>query len=218
MAGGIVTCMDVTPLRMYEEQIADQLVKLGDYSLELEQNRADLAEANRRLEALATTDPLTGLLNRRAFQDALSREIKRATRQGTPLSLAILDVDSFKQYNDDFGHVPGDEALKSIGLILRGQARETDTVARYGGEEFIALLPGADAEGSIIASERFRFAIDGYNWPKRHITASFGVATFSPEMSATDLINVADEALYLSKSNGKNRVTHGNPDRVPKAA
>lgn len=216
--GGAVTCHDVTPMRAYEAQIADQLVKLGDYSLELEQNRAELAEANRRLEALATTDSLTGLLNRRAFQDALQREIKRTARDHTPLSLAILDVDGFKQYNDDYGHLAGDEVLRHMGAILLGQARETDTVARFGGEEFIAIMPGAPAEGAIVAAERFRTAVENFAWPLRVITASFGIATLEIGMSQTDLINVADEALYLSKATGKNRVTHGNPGQQSLAA
>jgi len=203
--------MDVTSLRSFEAQIADQLVKLGDYSLEIEQSRAELAEANRRLESLATTDPLTGLLNRRAFQEALQREMKRTTRDLTPLSIALLDVDSFKQYNDDFGHLAGDEILRQVGLILIGEARETDTVARFGGEEFIAIMPGAAQDGALIAAERYRYSIENFAWPERKMTASFGLATLEIGMSQTEFINVADEALYRSKSAGKNRVTHGNP-------
>lgn len=218
VVGGVVTCLDVTALRNYEAQIADQLVKLGDYSIEIEQSRAELGEANNRLQALATTDSLTGLMNRRAFQDTLQKEIKRASRQGTPLSLTILDVDAFKQYNDDYGHLAGDEVLRHMGALLRYQARETDTVARFGGEEFVAIMPGAPIDGSLIAAERFRSSVETHAWPRRSITASFGVSTFVSGMSATDLINSADEALYVSKSAGKNRVTHGNPEPLSLAA
>lgn len=216
--GGVFSCVDVTAQRRYEEQVADQLVKLGDYSLEIEQSRAELAHANRKLQELATTDGLTGIMNRRAFQDTLHKEVKRATRQGTALSIILLDVDHFKQFNDRYGHQAGDEALTQIGAILKNQARETDSVARYGGEEFVAILPGAPVDGSVIATERFRKAIERGPWVQRDVTASFGIATYAVGMSPDELIAIADAALYSAKDAGRNRVVHGNPGELAAAA
>jgi diguanylate cyclase (GGDEF)-like protein len=209
--GGLLTLTDVTPIRHYESQIAEQLLVLNEYSVEIEQSRCELEQANLRLQELATTDDLTGLLNRRAFQEALHREIKRANRDGCSLSLAILDIDEFKEFNDSFGHPAGDDVLRATGAILLAQARETDTVARYGGEEFVAIMPGAPERGALVACERFRRSIERYDWPQRKITASFGVATFCAGMTWTEFLSRADAALYRSKVEGRNRVTHGNP-------
>ena len=184
----------------------------------LEAKQAALEEANLRLDALATTDGLTGVKNRRAFEEKLAEEITRSTRYGPPLSLLLLDVDKFKQYNDSFGHIAGDQILKTVAHLLREHARSTDFVARYGGEEFVLVLPNTGAEGAIILAERLRTIIEAAPWPQRAVTASFGAATFgaatfgaaslSGDSTPTALIEAADRALYASKEGGRNRVTH----------
>ncbi len=175
----------------------------------LEAKQAALEAANERLDALATIDGLTGVKNRRAFGEKLTEEISRSVRYKTPLSLLLLDVDKFKQYNDTFGHLGGDEVLKTVARLLREQARANDFVARYGGEEFTLLLPNTDAEGAVVMAERARAAIAAAPWPERAVTASFGAATLSSETnSEAELIGAADRALYASKERGRNRVTH----------
>jgi len=184
----------------------------------LEIKQAALEEANLRLDALATTDGLTGVKNRRAFGEKLAEEITRSTRYGPPLSLLLLDVDKFKQYNDTFGHPAGDEVLKTVARLLLEQARATDFVARYGGEEFTLVLPDTGAEGAVVMAERLRAVLEAAPWAQRAVTASFGAATLSREINTdTALIGAADRALYDSKENGRNRVTHaqGLSNRVP---
>ena len=184
----------------------------------LEIKQAALEEANLRLDALATTDGLTGVKNRRAFGEKLAEEITRSTRYGPPLSLLLLDVDKFKQYNDTFGHPAGDEVLKTVARLLLEQARATDFVARYGGEEFTLVLPDTGVEGAVVMAERLRAVLEAAPWAQRAVTASFGAATLSREINTdTALIGAADRALYDSKENGRNRVTHaqGLSNRVP---
>lgn len=198
----LASLRDITKRKQYEQQIQEQQEKL----------RA----ANARLEALATCDSLTGLKNHRAFVDRLTEEFNRAARYGTTLSLILLDVDSFKKYNDTYGHPDGDEVLKMVARLLEEQARDADLVARNGGEEFAIILPSTNEEESHIAAERFRHAIEAAPWPQRAITASFGIATIAPNSTdtrvlmaqANQLISDTDKALYQSKAQGRNRVTH----------
>lgn len=209
VTGGILCLVDMTAQKLYEQQIEEQLLRLNEYSIEIEQSRWELEEANNRLAALAATDGLTGLLNHRAFQDALAKEVLRAQREGTSLSLVLMDVDKFKQYNDTFGHPAGDQVLKKVASSLLSMSRGSDTVARYGGEEFVAILPGADSDGALILANRMRAAIEESPWDLRAVTASFGVATL--DLSLCDpatLIAAADKALYASKAAGRNCVTH----------
>ncbi|MCW3062752.1 MAG: hypothetical protein JWQ02_4573 [Capsulimonas sp.] len=187
------------------EQQNDELIRVR---ADLEYEKASLAEANIHLNALAITDGLTGLTNHRGFQDELEREWTRAMRYGHPLSLLLLDVDHFKQYNDTFGHPQGDKVLKTISNLLMDNCRDTDTPARYGGEEFVVIVPQTDEEGIAIIAERFRDAIASTPWDLRQVTASIGVVTYRDGIeNCRDLIEYADQALYLSKTNGRNRVT-----------
>lgn len=176
--------------------------------MEAAELNVQLESLNHKLESLATTDGLTGLTNHRAFRERLESEIEAAQKKGHPLSLVLLDVDHFKQFNDTFGHQAGDVILKEVATPLLGAARSTDHVARYGGEEFVVILPRTDTKDSTAAAERLRSAIDGREWPYRHVTASLGIATFNPDMSANEFIEFADQALYASKRAGRNRVTH----------
>lgn len=168
-----------------------------------------LARQNARLAELASTDELTGVKNRRRFREDLDLLFSQADRQGSPLSLILLDIDHFKQYNDAFGHPAGDRVLQQVGATLRSALRGHDVVARYGGEEFVVLLPGTDADAANDVAERLRTAIADQEWPHRPVTASFGVATSGPGTSdAAALVEHADRALYLSKEAGRNRASH----------
>jgi diguanylate cyclase (GGDEF)-like protein/PAS domain S-box-containing protein/putative nucleotidyltransferase with HDIG domain len=178
---------------------------------ERKETEQQLKDANSRLQALATTDGMTGLKNHRTFQEQIKNEYNRSVRYEAPLSLILLDVDRFKQFNDTFGHPAGDAVLKKVAEVLTEMARATDVVARYGGEEFVIVLPETDAEQAQAAAERFRSAIAAVPWQKRPVTASFGVATRRDGVLDTDkLIAQADAALYRSKQCGRNCVTHAD--------
>jgi len=192
---------------------ADTVVKAAVEAIkraqDLETTRAD----NRRLAELATTDPLTRLLNRRALVERLSREVDRAKRYESQLSLLLLDVDHFKSINDSCGHLVGDGVLRQIGSLIEASVRTVDIAARYGGEEFVILLPETSQEGGVIFAERLRESVEHYPFDAAgdeplHLTASIGVATFpSPRVDSTeDLFARADEALYRAKSSGRNQV------------
>jgi diguanylate cyclase (GGDEF)-like protein len=169
----------------------------------------DLQRKNVVLREMATTDELTGLKNRRSFFEALELHFSLAGRQRSPLSLVLLDVDNFKGYNDLFGHPAGDNVLRGIADVLRSTTRAHDTVARHGGEEFTVLLPMTGPVVARAMAERLRKAIERRDWPHRHVTASFGVATMTLKTrKGLELVDQADSALYASKRHGRNRVTH----------
>lgn len=181
-------------------------------------SQAEMEAANRKLELLATIDPLTEAKNRRAWNEKLAEEWSRATRYGTPLSLVLLDVDKFKLYNDSFGHQAGDGVLRMVAQTAQNAIRVTDFLARYGGEEFALVLPNTDAEGALVLAERLRSAIEGAPWQERPVTASFGIATLDGDMkSSDDLTRAADEALYGAKERGRNRVVHAREMTVVEA-
>ncbi len=171
-----------------------------------------LAEARRLLETLATTDPLTGLYNRRQIITRFEEECERIQRGGTGLSCIMLDVDHFKQVNDTYGHQQGDEVLKMIARQTRASLRAYDVVGRYGGEEFIALLPETDLDTARTVAERIRLAIQatvvlraaaGQPHPT---TVSMGLTLWRAGDTVDALIQRADEALYRAKANGRNRI------------
>ena len=175
-----------------------------------------LARQNERLAELAVTDGLTGLRNRRAFIEQLMVQIELAVRHARSLSMLILDVDHFKVYNDEYGHLAGDDILRQVSRILGEVARRSDFVARIGGEEFGIILPETDRVGATALGERFRVAIEESTWPNRVITASVGATTVDfahpvPRPHApgvSQILTEADRALYHSKQAGRNRVTH----------
>ena len=202
-AGIIGVCLDVTRRMRAEERVSDHAVVLEFQELQ----KNELEKANAELASLATTDGLTGLKNHRAFQERLAEEASRAARYGTSLSLVLLDVDRFKQYNDTYGHPAGDAVLMAVAHTLQREARDTDLVARYGGEEFVLILPQTDLEGASAFAERLRSTVESRSWPVRAVTASFGVAALRLEEGGSELITRADEALYQSKAAGRNRVT-----------
>lgn len=179
------------------------------------QERTDeLEKANVKLQELSTTDGLTGLKNRRHFDEVFRLECKRAVKELKPLSVIILDIDHFKRFNDQYGHLIGDDCLITVANAIRGQIhRDNDVVARYGGEEFVLVLPGTESTGAMHVADTIRlavmaikFRVDGVDVP---VTISLGVATGHPdnEDEAAQLLEFADTALYISKKSGRNCAT-----------
>lgn len=171
---------------------------------------ADLFE---EVKAQAVTDSLTGLYNRRYFEEYLKKEVTRALRQKHPFSIIGLDLDHLKEINDKFGHAYGDLAIKTIAEVLKKNARSIDTAARMGGEEFNVILPGVDSNGAMIAAERIRKTLEEQKLDTvGKITASIGVATFLEHSdNIEDIIELTDQAMYQSKRDGRNRVTLAKP-------
>ncbi|MEO8194544.1 MAG: sensor domain-containing diguanylate cyclase [Gemmatimonadales bacterium] len=193
-------------------QFAETVVNSGVAAIKrahaIETTRAD----NHRLAALAQTDPLTQLLNRRALTVRLLTEMERVRRYNAPLTILLLDLDHFKLVNDTYGHLAGDDVLVSVATLLRRAVRNVDTVARYGGEEFVIVLPETGKQGATALAERIRdrLSLQGVMVAGQEIrvTASIGVATFpSPGLVAVeDLFRAADAALYRAKGSGRNVV------------
>lgn len=178
--------------------------------IELAITIADLFE---KVKEQAVTDGLTGLYNRRYFEEYLKKEVTRAKRINQPFSIIGIDLDFLKKINDEYGHAFGDLAIKSIAEVLMANARSIDTAARMGGEEFNVILPGVTSEGAMIAAERIRKAIESKELDTiGHVTASIGVATFLEHSgNIDDVLELTDQAMYLSKRNGRNQVTLAKP-------
>ena len=182
---------------------------------QLQLEKQKLAEAYKELERLASVDGLTDIPNRRHFDLIFSKEWSRAMRETESLSLLMIDIDCFKQYNDSYGHLAGDECLKLVAFSLHQQLqRPTDLAARYGGEEFVILLPGTHARGAIKVAERMRKEILALQLPHENstaddlVTVSIGAATVSPMLKhkPAELLHSADNALYEAKRSGRNQV------------
>ena len=168
---------------------------------------------HQQTRALSITDALTGLYNRRHFNERYAAEYMRAARYGRPLAVLLVDIDHFKKFNDEHGHLVGDKVLKLTAKVLHESIRKADLLARYGGEEFVLVLPEIDKEHALQVAEKLRRAIEQTHFPKEesqpfgHLTASFGLAAFPEDASEeTALLKLADEALYRAKANGRNRV------------
>ncbi len=167
----------------------------------------------RRLEEAAATDPLTGALNRQAFDVVFNLALREAQRNDQPLSAILIDIDLFKQVNDTHGHLAGDRVLRSVADIVRQQLRDADVVARWGGEEFLVLLKDCPLTGAVAVADKLRAAVAGHEFgplgaggPAQRLTISLGVGTRLAGDTAETLFSRADRALYLAKRNGRNRV------------
>ncbi len=195
--------------RRYEQDLASNRDRLAELVAE---QTAELRAANRRLEEASRVDPLTGLANRRHFDEIKDIEFRRAQRSGQPLTVLMCDVDHFKRYNDGHGHAEGDACLATVARLLRDNfARAGEVVSRIGGEEFVVLLPGADAARARAAAERLRRRLAAEAIPhggsptSPHVTVSIGLASFDPAtMDRFDqLLHQADQALYRAKAQGR---------------
>lgn len=187
-----------------------------EYEIEYILNIASLAGIainNARLYEMATTDMMTKLKIHHYFQTSLIEEINRSIKYDRPLSLIMADIDYFKKFNDNYGHVAGDEVLKNVAALFKENIRLIDIGARYGGEEFAVILPKTDINEAIIVAERIRSAIESsslrFNEEVLNVTVSVGIAQFDPMIDTTkqSLIERADRALYISKEEGRNRVS-----------
>jgi two-component system chemotaxis family response regulator WspR len=184
----------------------------------LEESRAQLAEANRTLQKLSSLDGLTGIANRRSFDETLKKEWNRAMRTEKNIGLIMLDIDFFKLYNDHYGHQGGDDCLKKVAKGLDSAIhRETDFLARYGGEEFSAVLPDTDLKGAVKVAEEMRQAVIALRLEHAKskvsdiVSISIGVSAITPLMGTEPeiLIAAADQALYKAKEDGRDRVKTG---------
>lgn len=184
------------------EELAETQRQLLRANRELKRNEATIQE-------LMLTDSLTGVGNRRRLDEALAIEVERGRRYGNTLCLLIMDLDHFKEVNDRYGHAVGDEVLKRFAALLRDHCRQSDLVARFGGEEFVLLLPDVHLESAVACAERIRQRLASQPLAPQvgRVTASFGVAMLSSNEEGGDLLRRADQALYRSKKEGRNRVT-----------
>jgi diguanylate cyclase (GGDEF)-like protein len=178
--------------------------------------------ADREAHKLATTDPLTGVYNRRTFQELSARQLSRCRRERIPVALLILDLDHFKSVNDTYGHLAGDDVLKAFSQLVSGCLRKEDLLARYGGEEFVILLPGTPEHAAVALAERVRDLVAATPLPAAgrllRLGVSVGVAAEAGEavLSIGAMLARADQALYTAKAQGRNRVTVlERPRRVP---
>jgi diguanylate cyclase (GGDEF)-like protein len=168
-----------------------------------------LRQGRAELERLSQTDGLTELPNRRQLMETIEREIRRAQRTERPFTLLMIDVDQFKDYNDTFGHLAGDEVLKRLAGVLIGAVRTTDYTGRFGGEEFTVLLPETPLEGAVEVAERIcaRMAEQEFGQERPNVTVSIGMGECPTDGASVDtIIECADAALYFAKETGRNRV------------
>ena len=181
---------------------------------DLKKTNEELKLVNDALKELALKDGLTGLHNHRSFQETLKHEMERARRYSHPLSIILIDIDHFKQYNDTFGHPEGDALLKEFGQLLSSHMRSADFVARYGGEEFVILLPEVDKGEGHQAADKIRRCIEEHPFPNRKTTVSMGLATYPEDGDdGAHLVKEADTALYEAKHNGRNMVCLANGEK-----
>ncbi len=198
IVGAISANLDITDRVLAEQQIEWQMQ-------EIQSQKEKLEAANSKLEKLAETDGLTGLINHRKMYELLDQACQD---EGRGLSAILMDVDSFKSFNDTYGHLAGDQVLRLVGRIATDTVGSRGIPARYGGEEFAVLLFDTPAEEAVVIADEVRAALEGYNWDLRSITVSVGVSTRINGTAGADLLRQCDTALYMAKGTGKNRVVH----------
>lgn len=210
LEGRVIVARDITERKALENQLKEVNTSLQTQLNENEKLRAKLQEQ-------AIRDPLTGAFNRRYFSEALDQESARSVRENSPFSILILDVDHFKQFNDTYGHKCGDIVLQTLATFLNENTRQGDIVCRYGGEEFVILMTDVAAEDAYKRAEIFRKQFEGtivqYEGRKLKCTFSAGIASYPVHASTGEsLLTHADQALYFSKANGRNRVSVYSPE------
>jgi len=202
----------INPLRLQLQITAMERIYMTREKLK--QAQESLLEANKTLLHMSMFDQLTGLANRRNFDETLEREFKLAKREKNPLSIVMCDIDFFKIYNDSYGHQKGDECLETVSKVLAEVcSRPTDLACRYGGEEFIFILPNTDLNGSTIFAEKVRAGVEALKIDHAgskvndYVTLSLGVATYQGQFKTdSDITKAADDALYRAKESGRNKV------------
>lgn len=215
---GALCLFDAEPLA-FDARALDALVEIGHrlaLEIDLSRERADIQERFTALSRLALTDPVTGLANRRGGEEALAREVARARRTGSPLSLVLFDIDRFKNINDQAGHAVGDRVLRGISEILSSSQRGSDLAMRWGGEEFLVLLPDVGLTGARIFAERVRENVQNLDIPDAgRITVSAGVSELSGDEEPAAALARADANLYRAKAGGRNRVEADQAQPIP---
>ena len=191
----------------YREQARAQAAVIA----ELEAAKADLQRLHEELVQLSRTDPLTGIANRRYMGERLADLAQATARYGTPLALAVFDVDRFKEINDRYGHEAGDRVLVALAGLVTAQARSTDVAARLGGDEFVIVMPGVSGAEAAAACHRLRETVHGFDWcgvtPGLAVTITVGVADGTGEADPDEILRRADAALYRGKRAGRDTVT-----------
>jgi diguanylate cyclase (GGDEF)-like protein len=207
---GMMLELDVAGARQKEEAQRLRTEELSRANEELQELQMELQLRNRELQRISQEDALTGLHNRRYLDAHLAHEVARSQRYGRPLSVAICDIDRFKEINDALSHGVSDEVLRVMGDLLRSSCREEDAVARYGGEEFVMMLPETGIEGARTLAERLRARVEAHSWegihPNLRVTVSIGLAELAEEQDAPALVAAAAERLFEAKRAGRNRV------------
>ncbi len=197
------------------KRLNNTLRQVWQLTFEKEDLVIEVTKAHDQQAKLAYTDGLTGISNRRRFDEVLEKEYARLPRSESPLSMLLLDVDHFKAFNDTYGHVAGDECLKRIAKLVENKLnRSSDLAARYGGEEFAGILPDTDSAGAVQLAELIRSEVESLQIPHKtssttdHVTVSLGVVTLACLgcRTSTDMITIADQCLYRAKTEGRNRV------------
>lgn len=194
-----------------QRQLAEQLAQLQQQLVSLQAQNQRLSQELQHARTLSLTDELTGLPNRRGLLRRIEEEVGRITRHPSPLTLAILDIDHFKQVNDEYGHTVGDQVLKAYADHLQAVFRRHDCIARFGGEEFVLLLPSTNVDGALKALAKIRERTTGHVVQTQSKvvplpTFSAGVASYRLQESIADFLHRADQALYRAKQNGRNRI------------
>lgn len=196
-----------------DELVLQRTRDLEKSNAKIEQQKLELEETNRALKKLTLKDPLTGIWNRRKYDQTIEMEWSRCLRYKRPIALILLDIDYFKEFNDSYGHMAGDECLIEIGKMLDNSlSRSSDMVARYGGEEFIVLLPESGIDEAIKVADMLRLKVESMNIPHKKslvsnsVTVSIGVTSMVPDINSSyeDLFKAADRALYKAKNSGRN--------------
>ncbi len=209
---GVINISDKIGGEVFSEEDMHLLFSFSYYaSVVLE--RGTYYRMTKELKTIAVTDSLTGVVNRRYFQERLLEEVERSRRYNEPFTLFMIDIDDFKVLNDRYGHLAGDEVLRKVAHVIRDVVRSIDVVARFGGEEFTVILPNTRKKASIVTAERIRTGVElarfmnGRIPPEESLTVSIGIAEFPTDASVIeDIIDKADKALYMAKAKGKNRI------------
>ncbi|CAI3804089.1 sensor domain-containing diguanylate cyclase [Rheinheimera sp. MM224] len=197
---GTICVFDYQPKQLNQRQI-DSLQALSRQVIAM----LELTKLSEQLHQTSMTDALTGVNNRRAFDQRFEAEFARWQRTGQPFTLALIDIDHFKSFNDSFGHAAGDQALSEVAKLFQRHCRNYDFFARYGGEEFVLILPGTDRVSAYKTLEKLRLVVANHEWPLRQLTVSIGLASAEKFSDKKQLLEAADQVLYKAKTQGRNQ-------------